>query len=57
MYDAVVENQLFDEMPDLNTQQQIIIDDVAKSLEHRGPSFKNVFYADGAHARVSGPEG
>ena len=47
-YDAAVEKkQLFDEMPDLNKEQQTIFDDVVKSVESRSPSFKNVFYADG----------
>ena len=47
MYDAAIEKQLFEEMPDLNAEQQIIFDDVVKSVESRSPSFKNVFYADG----------
>ena len=34
-------------MPGLNKEQQTIFDDVVKSVENLGPSFKNVFYVDG----------
>ena len=39
--------QLFDDMPDLNKEQQAIFDDVVESVVNHSPSFKNVFYVDG----------